>query len=98
MSTVTIQTQMTVDDLLNIIRQLRPIEKQKLLERIKTELGVDEPTLPESVKNETWAQRADASTRRFLALCGSWEDSRSVDEIVDDIYQLRASSRTEIKL
>jgi hypothetical protein len=93
MSTVTIQTQMTVDDLLDIIRQLKPIEQQKLIGRVKTELDIDEPALPESVKNETWVQQADASTRRFLALCGSWEDSRSVDEIVDEIYLREQTNR-----
>jgi hypothetical protein len=98
MSTVTIQTHITVDDVMNIIRQLKPIEKQQLFEKVKAELTANESPLPESLKTEAWAQQADASTQRFLALCGSWEDSRSADEIVDEIYQLRTTSRTEMTL
>ena len=66
--------------------------------RMKAELTVDVPPLPELLKNEAWAQQADASTRQFLALCGSWEDSRSPDEIVEEVYSLRTTSRTEIRL
>jgi len=99
MSTVTIQTQITVDDLMRIIQQLKPSEKRHLLDRVKAELAAgDLSQLPEALKNEDWAQQADVSTQRFLGLCGSWEDSRPANEIVDEIYQLRTTSRTEIKL
>ena len=99
MSTVTIQTQITVDDLMQIIQQLKPSEKRHLLDRVKAELVAgDLSQLPEALKNEDWAQQADVSTQQFLGLCGSWEDSRSANEIVDEIYQLRTTSRTEIKL
>jgi len=98
MSTVTIQTHITVDDLMTIIRQLKPIERHQLFEKVKAELAANESPLPEPLRNEGWAQQADASTHRFLTLCGSWEDSRSADEIVDEIYQLRTTSRTEMTL
>jgi hypothetical protein len=98
MSTVTIQTHITVDDLMNIIRQLKPIEKQQLFEKVKAELAANDSPLPEPLRNEGWAQQADTSTQRFLALCGSWEDSRSADEIAEEIYQLRTTSRTEMAL
>lgn len=98
MSTVTIQTDMTVDELMQLIRQLKPIEKQQLLEQFKAELTHDTPPLPPLLQDEPWAQQADASTRQFLALCGSWEDSRSAEQIVEEIYQSRTASRTEMEL
>ena len=39
------------------------------------------------------------ATEEFLKLAGSWEDSRSASEIIDDIYESRTSSslkRTKI--
>ena len=32
------------------------------------------------------------ATEEFLKLAGSWEDSRSASEIIDDIYESRTSS------
>ncbi len=32
------------------------------------------------------------ATEEFLKLAGSWEDSRSASEIIDDIYKSRTSS------
>jgi plasmid stability protein len=32
------------------------------------------------------------ATEEFLKLAGSWEDSRSTSEIIDDIYESRTSS------
>ena len=31
-------------------------------------------------------------TREFLKLCGTWEDDRSAEEIIEDIYKSRKSS------
>lgn len=32
------------------------------------------------------------ATEEFLKLAGTWEDSRSADEIIDDIYDSRVNS------
>lgn len=32
------------------------------------------------------------ATEEFLKLAGSWEDSRTTDEIIDDIYSSRLNS------
>ncbi len=36
--------------------------------------------------------KAKNSTEEFLKLAGTWEDSRSTDEIIDDIYDSRVNS------
>lgn len=33
----------------------------------------------------------DESTKRLLSLCGSWEDSRTVEEQIQDVYESRKS-------
>lgn len=37
-------------------------------------------------------QNISSATREFLQKCGGWEDFRSADEIVADIYAARTSS------
>lgn len=34
----------------------------------------------------------DENTKEFLALSGTWEDDRPVEEIIRDIYESRTSS------
>ncbi|MCX7015763.1 MAG: hypothetical protein NTW86_24955 [Candidatus Sumerlaeota bacterium] len=38
------------------------------------------------------------SDRGFLALFGTWEDSRSADEIVQDIYETRTQPGRDVDL
>jgi hypothetical protein len=33
------------------------------------------------------------ATARFLALCGSWEDKKTAEEQIDEIYKSRRSRR-----
>lgn len=41
---------------------------------------------------------APDSNQELLALFGSWEDTRSADEIVQDIYEGRAQSSRDVEL
>lgn len=47
---------------------------------------------------EEQSESASSKTKDFLRLFGSWEDSRSSDEIVNDIYASRQQSGREIEL
>ena len=49
-------------------------------------------------KNEIISTNTDekVATGEFLSVCGTWEDDRTVDEQIDDIYSSRKSiSRTD---
>ena len=89
----------SVENLITIIRRLRPSERRQLFEQMQKEIGVEEitPPLPPTLADEPWAQQVDAATRRFLALCGSWEDERSANEIVADIVGARTVSTREVE-
>ena len=49
--------------------------------------------LIQSLKREFLLTRQSEqdSTKRLIALCGSWEDSRSVEEQLSDVYDGRKS-------
>lgn len=40
----------------------------------------------------------DVDTEEFLALCGTWEDNRPVEEIIKDIYESRTTGKNEVIL
>ncbi len=40
----------------------------------------------------------DRETQEFLELCGTWEDERSPEEIVREIYESRTAGEREILL
>ena len=42
--------------------------------------------------------KEDEDSRRFWSSFGSWEDDRTADEIIEDIYSSRRSSRKEVAL
>ncbi|OPX25462.1 MAG: hypothetical protein DRP97_02525 [Candidatus Latescibacterota bacterium] len=42
--------------------------------------------------------REDENSRRFWASFGSWEDDRTAEEIIEDIYSSRKSSGKEVVL
>lgn len=54
------------------------------------------------LKQEIYSHQTtpDQSTKRLLSLCGSWEDSRSVEEQIRDVYDSRKSveNRERLKL
>ena len=41
---------------------------------------------------EGWAEMPEDATQTFLAKCGGWEDTRSPEEIIADIYAARTVS------
>lgn len=43
-------------------------------------------------------QPVDARTQELLELSGTWEDDRSADEIIKDIYDSRTNSSKDIEL
>ena len=63
----------------DVIRRLEDIEKEiKALKEAFQEEWEEEPALD--------------ATRLFLEKCRGWEDSRSTDEIIAEIYQSRTTS------
>jgi len=50
------------------------------------------------LEDEEATSNADADLEEFLALCGTWEDDRPVEEIVKDIYESRTIGKTEVNL
>jgi hypothetical protein len=98
MSKLKIQMELTVEEIFDIIQQLPLFEKQQLFEKMIAHLLSEKPRLPKHLADKPWAQQANVYTKHFLELCGSWEDTRSTDEIVQDIYESRSPSRTEINL
>ncbi len=46
----------------------------------------------------TGSHGTDNKTKEFLELAGSWEDERSAEEIIKEIYDSRTSSRKDISL
>lgn len=48
------------------------------------------------IKQEIISPDEKQMTREFLSVCGTWEDDRSVEEQLEDIYSSRKSAnRTE---
>jgi len=41
---------------------------------------------------EGWPEMSEDATQTFLAKCGGWEDARSPEEIIADIYAARTVS------
>ncbi|NIM11079.1 MAG: antitoxin [Candidatus Aminicenantes bacterium] len=44
------------------------------------------------------AKSVDDKTKDLAELCGSWEDDRTAEEIIKEIYDSRTSSQREIDL
>ena len=47
---------------------------------------------------EGWEDTPPDQTKVFLAKCGGWDDSRSPEEIIQDIYESRTVYREVIDL
>jgi len=71
-------------------RRIKPVEEFNMPPGVDVIITFMEP----GVNNRS----ADIETRELLELCGTWQDSRPVNEIIDDIYQSRTSSQKEIIL
>lgn len=74
------------EEILKEIKDLPEIVQKKIFKIIhffKSEIIISEST-------------EETATEEFLSVCGTWEDNRSIDEQIDDIYSSRKSTnRTE---
>ena len=50
------------------------------------------------LEDEETTSDVDADLEEFLALCGTWEDDRPVEDIVKDIYESRTIGKTKVNL
>lgn len=75
------------EEILKEIRDLPEIVQEKMLKIVhflKSEI----------IENKSTEEKA---TAEFLSVCGTWEDNRSVEEQIRDVYSSRKStSRAEI--
>lgn len=71
------------DRLYDRLRFAAKIENRSISQQVVTILQNYFTSIPVKTKN---------ATEEFLKLAGSWEDSRTTDEIVDDIYSSRLNS------
>ena len=71
-------------------RSIRVLEKIKARPNAKVIITFldDEPLTAET----------DGDTEKFLALSGTWEDERSPEEIVRDIYESRTTGKSDVFL
>jgi len=69
------------------VRLLEPIHVRPNIRVIVTFLE-DEPPRIENVSS----RHVSEATQEFLKKCGGWEDTRSPDEIVSEIYAARTVS------
>ena len=69
-------------EILKEIRDLPEIVQEKILKIIQ--FFRSEIILSESLE--------ETATDDFLSVCGTWEDKRSVDEQINDIYSSRKST------
>ena len=71
------------DRLYDRLRFAAKIENRSISQQVITILQNYFTSIPVKTKN---------ATEEFLKLAGSWEDSRTTDEIIDDIYSSRLNS------
>ena len=71
------------DRLYDRLRFAAKIDNRSISQQVVTILQNYFTSIPVKTKN---------ATEEFLKLAGSWEDSRTTDEIIDDIYSSRLNS------
>ena len=71
------------DRLYDRLKFAAKIENRSISQQVVTILQNYFTSIPVKTKN---------ATEEFLKLAGSWEDSRTTDEIIDDIYSSRLNS------
>lgn len=73
-------------EILKEIRDLPEMVQEKILKMVhffRSEIMMNESS-------------EETATEDFLSVCGTWEDNRSIDEQINDIYSSRKSTlRTE---
>ena len=50
------------------------------------------------LENEPLSKDTDENTQELLALGGTWEDERPVEDIIKDIYGSRTTGKEEVRL
>ena len=79
------------------VLQVRDID-DRLYDRLKFAAKIDNRSISQQVITilqnyfTSVPVKPKNATEEFLKLAGSWEDSRTTDEIVDDIYGSRVNS------
>ncbi|OQX12023.1 MAG: hypothetical protein BWK80_44235 [Desulfobacteraceae bacterium IS3] len=70
-------------------KEIRPLEEISVCPNVRVIITFleDEPV-----------SDMDRETQEFLELCGTWEDERSPEEIVREIYESRTAGEREILL
>ena len=79
------------------VLQVRDID-DRLYDRLKFAAKIDNRSISQQVITilqnyfTSVPVKPKNATEEFLKLAGSWEDSRTTDEIIDDIYDSRVNS------
>jgi hypothetical protein len=73
-----------------------PKELEEPLREEAAEAGASPPLFVQSLLRERLEARRKTFSEAFAALAGSWEDDRSVEEIVQDIEESRKSARRAV--
>ncbi|MBR6295005.1 MAG: antitoxin [Treponema sp.] len=79
------------------VLQVRDID-DRLYDRLKFAAKIDNRSISQQVITilqnyfTSVPVKTKNATEEFLKLAGSWEDSRTTDEIIDDIYGSRVNS------
>ncbi|MBQ2081645.1 MAG: antitoxin [Treponema sp.] len=79
------------------VLQVRDID-DRLYDRLKFAAKIDNRSISQQVITilqnyfTSVPVKPKNATEEFLKLAGSWEDSRTTDEIIDDIYGSRVNS------
>lgn len=73
-----------------------PKELEEPLREEAAEAGASPPLFVQSLLRERLEGRRKTFSEVFAALAGSWEDDRSVEEIVHDIEESRKSAQRAV--
>lgn len=71
-------------------KEIKPLEKINLKRNSKVIITF--------LDDETLISAAEDNTEKLLELSGTWEDSRSAEEIIKDIYESRTVGKEDIQL
>lgn len=71
-------------------KKIKPLEK--------FDVPPDVEVIITFMDQKTGKQKIDDRTKGLLELSGTWEDDRSTDEIIKDIYDSRTTSNKDIHL
>jgi hypothetical protein len=71
-------------------KKIKPLEKFSMPPNVDVII-----TFMDTKSND---QTFDRKNQELLELCGTWEDDRSAEEIIKEIYDSRTSSQKEINL